>query len=157
MGFFGSIGKLAGKVLGAGASKLTMGASDLILKQLKGTGQAKQAAKQVAARQVTQQTQATMAAVPAAERTKVYKKFVDPSGKEWLNKAAYKAAGGKVTKAKKKAPKKAPKKAAKVKKVSSRKPPKGGLDLAAIARAWKAAGKPGTWQGYIKSNPIKKK
>jgi hypothetical protein len=35
-------------------------------------------------------------------------------------------------------------------------PPKGGLDLKAMAAAWRAAGKPGTWIGWIKSNQIKK-
>jgi len=152
MGFFGTIAKLAGKVVKAGASKLTMGASDLVLKQLKGTGQAKVAAKQVAAKQVTQQTKAAMSPAPG------YK----VGSSVWSSKGAYDEAvrqqkARKAAKPKKAAKKAAPKKAAKVKKVSSRKPPKGGLDLAAIARAWKAAGKPGTWQGYIKSNPIKKK
>jgi hypothetical protein len=40
--------------------------------------------------------------------------------------------------------------------MSKRVPPKGGLDLAAMAAQWRAAGKPGTWQGWIKSNPMKK-
>lgn len=35
-------------------------------------------------------------------------------------------------------------------------PPKGGLDLKRMAAEWRAAGKPGTWLGWIKSNPIKK-
>lgn len=38
-----------------------------------------------------------------------------------------------------------------------RTPPSGGLDLAAIAREWRAQGKPGTWQGFIKANPIRKR
>ena len=33
-----------------------------------------------------------------------------------------------------------------------RAPPKGGLDLKALSASWKAAGKPGTWQGWIKAN-----
>ncbi len=33
-----------------------------------------------------------------------------------------------------------------------RKAPTGGLDLKAISKAWHAAGKPGTWLGYIKSH-----
>lgn len=32
---------------------------------------------------------------------------------------------------------------------SKRKPPTGGLDLKALSASWKAAGKPGTWQGWI--------
>ncbi|MGV0982832.1 MAG: hypothetical protein ACOYB0_10775 [Polynucleobacter sp.] len=30
--------------------------------------------------------------------------------------------------------------------------PKGGLDLKKLSASWKAAGKPGTWQGWIKAN-----
>lgn len=37
-----------------------------------------------------------------------------------------------------------------------RKPPGGGLDLKAMAAAWRAAGKPGTWISWIKANPIKR-
>jgi len=37
-----------------------------------------------------------------------------------------------------------------------RKAPSGGLDLKAIAIEWRAQGKPGTWQGFIKANPIRK-
>lgn len=33
-----------------------------------------------------------------------------------------------------------------------RKPPKGGLDLKGLSASWKAAGKPGTWQGWIASH-----
>lgn len=39
---------------------------------------------------------------------------------------------------------------------SKRLPPKGGLDLKAMAAQWRAAGKPGTWAGWIKSNQIRK-
>jgi hypothetical protein len=37
-----------------------------------------------------------------------------------------------------------------------RSPPKGGLDLKAMSARWNAAGKPGTWLGWIKTNPIMK-
>ena len=37
-----------------------------------------------------------------------------------------------------------------------RSPPPGGLDLARMAAQWRAAGKPGTWLGWIKANPIKR-
>jgi len=33
-----------------------------------------------------------------------------------------------------------------------RRPPTGGLDLKALSASWRAAGKPGTWQGWIKAN-----
>jgi len=34
----------------------------------------------------------------------------------------------------------------------ARKPPTGGLDLKGLSASWKAAGKPGTWQSWIKAN-----
>ena len=37
-----------------------------------------------------------------------------------------------------------------------RTPPAGGLDLKAIAAEWRRQGKPGTWIGFIKANPIRK-
>lgn len=42
------------------------------------------------------------------------------------------------------------------KRSTGRKPPGGGLDLAAMAAAWRAAGKPGSWRDWIKANPIRK-
>lgn len=150
MGFFGTIAKLAGKVVKAGASTLTHGASDLLLKQLKGTGQVKQAQKAVAAKQMTAQQIAAATAVQPSVKVPAAQKIT----------AALKpmATAPKASSQKKASTPKAKKpKAAKVKKPSNRKAPKGGLDLAAISRAWKAAGKPGTWLGYIKANPIKKK
>lgn len=150
MGFFGTIAKLAGKVVKAGASVVTHGASDNLLQALKGGGGVKAAVKAAKtstlnAQQLAQITKLTPT-VKGSAATKVQ--------------AALKPVA-KVPKAKTKKAKATPKpkkaKAAKVKKASTRKPPKGGLDLAAISRAWKAAGKPGTWLGYIKANPIKKK
>lgn len=45
---------------------------------------------------------------------------------------------------------------AKVRTGKGRTPPRGGLDLKAMAAQWRAAGKPGTWLGWIKSQPIHK-
>jgi len=39
---------------------------------------------------------------------------------------------------------------------STRKPPRGGLDLAKIAVLWRSQGKPGRWIDFIKANPIRK-
>lgn len=50
---------------------------------------------------------------------------------------------------------KAPKKASSKRKAPSgakRKPPTGGLNLKALAASWRAAGKPGSWQAWIKAN-----
>lgn len=38
----------------------------------------------------------------------------------------------------------------------SRTVPRGGLDLKAMAAAWRAAGKPGTWREWIKTQQIRK-
>lgn len=54
-------------------------------------------------------------------------------------------------KATKKATKKAHKKAPAPRR-HKRKPPAGGLDLKAIAAKWRAAGKPGTWIGFVKKH-----
>lgn len=37
-----------------------------------------------------------------------------------------------------------------------RSPPKGGLDLAAMAAQWRGAGKPGSWRDWIKSHQLRK-
>ena len=37
-----------------------------------------------------------------------------------------------------------------------RTPPAGGLDLAAMAAQWRAAGKPGSWRDWIKTNQLRK-
>lgn len=38
---------------------------------------------------------------------------------------------------------------------SKRRPPSGGLDLAALSKSWAAAGRPGTWRGWIAKNKKK--
>lgn len=43
-------------------------------------------------------------------------------------------------------------KPAKARTGARRRPPTGGLDLKALSASWKAAGKPGTWQGWIAAN-----
>lgn len=35
---------------------------------------------------------------------------------------------------------------------AKRRPPPGGLDLKALSASWRAAGRPGTWQGWIAAN-----
>ena len=37
-----------------------------------------------------------------------------------------------------------------------RTPPSGGLDLRAMAAAWRAAGKPGSWRDWIRTNQLRK-
>lgn len=50
----------------------------------------------------------------------------------------------------------ADKRAAKKRAGGTRRAPKGGLDLKAMAAAWRAAGKPGTWRDWIKTNQVRK-
>jgi len=145
MGIFGFVKKAVGKVVKTGLSVATRGVSDKVLKGLKQLGQAKQAAKAAAANEITLQRYAQMAKVaPKVAITKA------PAAV----KLALRPMGAPKPKAKKRRKAAA---APRAKSTSGRKPPKGGLDLAAIGRAWRAAGKPGSWQAYIKANPIKKK
>lgn len=142
MGLFSGLAKLAGKVVKTGLSVATGGKSDAVLKVAKGIiGAAKPKSKPA-------MTMADYAAVldyqpdVTTGRT-IYEDGVAMPGLKVKKKAA--------PKKKKAAPKKAkaaPKKAA----AKKRAPPKGGLDLKALSASWKAAGKPGTWQGWIKAN-----
>lgn len=142
MGLFGFVKKAIGKVAKAGLSVVTKGASDKIFSALKGKGAAKPAAKQAYGGITTNQTQAAVAKVttPKKNTTAVIKQATGVKKKAAPKRK--KAAAPKV-------------KTAKVKKVSNRKPPKGGLNLKAMSAKWRAAGSPGTWQGWIKANPIK--
>jgi hypothetical protein len=47
---------------------------------------------------------------------------------------------------------KAPKRPRKARSGGKRPPPKGGKDFKALSASWKAAGKPGTWLGWVKSH-----
>jgi len=156
MGLFGFVKKAIGKVAKSGLSVVTKGASDKIFSALKGKGNAKAAAKQAYGGITTNQTQAQIAKVakPAKSTTAVIKQATGVKRKAKKRKKAaadpYRSAQREPTRAK------APRvKTAKVKKVSNRKPPKGGLNLKAMSAKWRAAGSPGTWQQWIKSNPIK--
>ncbi len=144
MGLFGFVKKAIGKVAKAGLSVVTKGASDKIFSALKGKGTAKAAAKQAYGGITTNQTQAAVAKVasPKKNTTAVIKQATGVKRKAAPKKR--KAAAKKVTVKK-----------VKVKKVGARKPPKGGLDLKRMSTAWRAAGSPGSWQQWIKGNPIK--
>jgi hypothetical protein len=52
-----------------------------------------------------------------------------------------------------KAVKRAPRRRTAQPSTGARRPPRGGLDFRAMSRDWNAAGKPGTWQEWIRSNP----
>jgi len=149
---FSAIGKAIGKVAKTGLSVATHGVSDKVLSALKSTGKAKKIVSQ-AAQAASNQAQATatkaagkaVANAGAVLKTVVTKKTTKKAAKK---KTVKKAATPKAKKAK------APKVTKNVK--AKRTPPKGGLDLAKMAVAWRAAGKPGTWINWVKTMPIKK-
>lgn len=161
MGLFGFVKKAVGKVAKAGLSVVTRGLSDKAFKVLKDVGQAKQAAKQAATNQVTMQAYARMAKLtPKVQITKTpsaVKLALRPMGAKAAPKPRKRRkASADPYRSAQRTPKR--RKAAAPRSSSGKRvPPKGGLDLAAIARQWRAAGKPGSWQAYIKANPIRKK
>lgn len=156
MGFFSFVGKALGKVAKAGLSVVTHGVSDKVLSVAKGLGTQKATSTraqgglttlkdQTAVMKVTQGTKKN---IPASTASAVAKKA---TAIDYQAKVIKSTTRRKASKPLKKA--KLPAAVAKTK--GKRTPPKGGLDLKAMSTAWKAAGKPGTWQGWIKSNPLK--
>lgn len=147
MGLFGFLKKAAGKVLKAGLGQLTGGISDKAFSAIKQAGLQKEAQKQAAAQMETLKTQVQMVKLAPT---------MAPISTSAAMVPIRKAVGTRTRK--KKAPKK--RKTSRVARVPTRAPskrraPRGGLQLRAMAAEWRAAGKPGTWLGWIKSNPIK--
>lgn len=135
MGLLGFVGKALGKVAKAGLSVATKGLSDKVFSALKGKGAKPAATKPTTT--PTLQNQALMAKLGAP----VLKLSQTEAGE-----------GGYIASAlrRRRAPRRA-KRASQRKPPSGggRKPPSGGLDFKALSASWKAAGKPGTWQGWI--------
>lgn len=149
MGLFGFIKKGLGKVVKLGLGQLTGGLSDKALQAMQASNQAKTAAKQAQAQMETMQRMAQMVKLAPTMAPISTNQAMMP-----LRKAASGSGGArKVTKRKKAAPRKAARVPTRT--PSKRRAPRGGLQLRAMAAEWRAAGKPGTWQGWIKTNPIK--
>jgi len=171
MGLFGGILKVVGKVAKAGLSVATRGVSDKVLAVLKSKGAAKQVA---ASPDLTAQQMALVEKLkPLSPKTKNTEQVLRDVSQRVLY-----GGGGGGSSTRKRMPKgyrkrsyedsrseyeyeapaprkRAPAKAKKVKAVkvkSTRAAPKGGLDLKQISAMWQAAGKPGTWIGFIKAN-----
>lgn len=171
MGLFGGIfkgiksvvGKVAGPIAKTAASVLTHGASDQVLKVLKGRGQVKQVLAKGPNVPATNNEAATIAKLLPTQRLPFSRPYQPPDASlnTFASKIRNRVAGldayqraapmpskrvgkGTATKRKKAAP------APKAK--SKRAPPSGGLDLKGLSASWKAAGKPGTWQGWIQAN-----
>lgn len=156
MGLFGSIFKVVGKVAKAGLSVATKGISDKVFSVLKGRGQAKQVqntpdttAQQQAIiekwRGIAPNVKTTevLRAVKKRQPAKVARTMHYPDDAYDEHRAAAGETRGSGPRRKRKPPRALR---------PRRKPPTGGLDLKALSASWKAAGKPGTWQGWIAAN-----
>jgi len=161
VGLFKFVGKALGTVAKMGLSVATKGLSDKVFSALKSSGQAKQAAKMIAAQQVTNQRLAQAvkieprvapeATIARAVKTKgaILKGFPGGSDAPKRRRRKKKAAG---TTAKR----------AKATTGAKRKPPKGGLDFRAMAVQWRAHdkmydGRKVSWLEWQKIAPIKNK
>lgn len=149
MGLFGSIFKVVGKVAKAGLSVATKGISDKVFSVLKGRGAQKQVqhtpditAQQQAVIEKWRgiapnvKTTTVLAAVKKKQPAKVARAL-----KQRVRYMADEPDQGEPPPRRSRKPPKALR--------PRRKPPAGGLDLREIGRLWRAAGKPGTWQGWI--------
>lgn len=180
-GFLGNIAKGVAK-LGVGAvkaavGKATFGASDAVLAALKKRGELKQAeaTEQYNLQQLALAEKMRPLSPRAVRTSTILDEATEPPrqltkaqiyGREGYSYAAAKMAlSGKDPTVPRRsavaapprpraaAPKPAPKRATKPAAArSGRKPPTGGLDLKALSASWRAAGKPGTWQGWIAQN-----
>jgi len=172
MGLFGSILKGIGKVAKAGLSVATHGVSDKVISAAKSFG-VKLTAKRQKPKLNTEQETALInkmgQALPRVRITEVQDDMRSGGGLigTYKRKPAYKSkrsgvsvrsAASNGTRAA--APRALPAPRKRAKRAASsgakRAPPPGGLDLSAMAAAWRSAGKPGTWIGWIKSNQIRR-
>lgn len=148
MGLFGSIFKAVGKVAKVGLSVATKGVSDKVFQVLKGRGTAKQVAStpDVTGQQLAViekwrgiapnvKTTTVLAAVKKKQPAKVARAMKQRREPDYDDEPPPRR-------------KRKPPRALRPR----RKPPSGGLDLKALSASWKAAGKPGTWQGWIAAN-----
>lgn len=173
-GVFKGIGKLAGKVAKVGLSKLTHGASDQVLKVLKGRGQVKQVLAKGPALPMTNNEVATVRKLLPVQRLPgLGENTVLNAAGAIGNVPGYKGKAGWKGKSKSKAGRSAPAVVAPSFSRSSAKTgstrrgsgssskPKRSLPPAlreranrmrALAAAWRAEGKPGRWIDYVKAN-----
>lgn len=174
MGLFGGIFKLGGKILKAAASKVTHGASDQVLKVLKGRGQVKQVLAKGPAMPATNNEVATVRKLLPVQRLPGLgsENAVLNSTGALAKVPGYKGKAGWKGKSKSKAGRSAPAVAAPSFSLSSARTgstrkssassskPKKSLPPALRARAnrmrqlaaeWRAAGKPGRWIDYVKA------
>lgn len=152
MGLFGSLKKIAGKVLKSGLSVATRGVSDKALSIFKSLGRKTTAMP----KQLTQQQEAQLNKIaPRANVSTVYENARAGGGQygAYKSKTTYKRKRARAMS--QRAPARKPPKAKRAKS-ATRKAPSGGLDLKRMALAWRAAGKPMSWRDWIKTNQLRK-
>lgn len=160
MGLFGALKKLAGGVIKTGLSFATHGVSDKVLGALKGMGKKRATTVAKPTLWTEQETALVNKLGQATPRVRMTEVMADARAGDGLRgtykrKASYKA------KPSSRAPAGRSRAAAGAAKPAGasagrRGPPPGGLDLASMAAAWRAAGKPGSWQDWIRSNQIRR-
>jgi len=165
MGFFGGlikgVVKAASSIGKSALSAATGGASDKVLKIVKGTGIFSKKQRQQPG-QLNNQQQALALKIGGPNPRVRITESLQRAGRgvvmttthkrgspAYKRVASYAKAKGRRVKSIK--PKSGARSAA-LKPKAKRAPPKGGLDLKALSASWKAAGKPGTWQGWIQAN-----
>jgi len=157
--FFSFLGKAVGKIAKAGLGVATGGISTQIIDTVGGLIQKKkQAVNQQNLYEAAGLTdkysppaRRTESAMPGSGYITAYK-----TGPDLVNSASKPRARRKKASVRRRAraaPAPAPRRR-KRRGGGGRTPPPGGLDLKAMSQAWRAAGSPGTWQGWIASNPI---
>lgn len=157
---FGSLKKLAGKVLKTGLSVATRGVSDKVLGAMKGLGK-KRSTVQLKPMEMTEQEYALATKLgQATPKVRVSEVYADARAGGAMP-GTYKRKGSYKRKRRAmsydEAPAVAPRKRKKAGAPRAKRgAPPGGLDLRAMAQAWRSAGKPTTWQGWIKTNPIRR-
>lgn len=173
---FGFIKKGLGKLAKAVASKATMGASDHVLKAFKSLGTAK---KVLTHRRRTSAAEAQMlkygiprvrqstvigAAAAGAQTPGTYGRAVKRRRRRAAVAAPYepelaaprprrRATRKKAASTARRTATRSPRRRRSATSGTRRAPPRGGLDFRAMSADWNAAGKPGTWQEWIRTNP----
>lgn len=180
MGLFSFVGKAVGAVAKGVASRLTGGASDMLLKVLKGRADAKKASQQTAQAQALYNKIGGPPAVPVLTRgplaqpgegwnfarrgtaspkraaTRGKRKPRTAPASEYYespeDRARYDAEERRLTGGGRSGSPAKPRTAKKATGGAKRTVPKGGLDLAKIGQMYRAAGKPMPWAEFIKAN-----
>lgn len=185
MGLIGTLFKGVGKIAKGVASKLTYGASDHVIKAVRSLGTAKKSLQRGRAQTMQMQALLNRQMVPRVRQTQVLRAAqagagqpgtygavsrpkrrrprvqVDAMAPTWddVEPAPRPRRRRRTTKRAKKSAARSPARRSPRRRASTgtrRRPPPGGMDLKAMSAAWRAAGKPTSWQDWIKNNQIRR-